>query len=123
MFVRLEDGVLHLHGGVIELNRLARSIHRARHGSLVSFDVLSEAAGFSVLIAECRGELAAVSVQGQEVHIRYSESVKNRLYTYFSMPSGTQPGSLFFLPSMNHGEPSLLVNGSLGLVVHVVADG
>jgi hypothetical protein len=96
MFAELKNKELHLHGNTSEFNAIARSIHKGRHGTSASFELCSESPLFSSLHTRCHGKLAAIQVEGSEIHITYSEPVKNRLYTYFSMPSDTQPGSLFF---------------------------
>ncbi|OLU20637.1 hypothetical protein BVH01_01465 [Pseudomonas sp. PA1(2017)] len=121
MFAELKDKELHLHGSTSELNAVARSIHRGRHGASSSFELCSENSLFSSLQTECYGKLSNIQIEGYKINISYSEFVKNRLYTYFSMPSGTPQGALFFLTYSNQGHSPLLVEGSLELFIHVAA--
>ena len=122
MFAELKNKELHLHGKTAEFNAIARSIHKGRHGASASFELCSEMPSFSSLHTKCHGKLAAIQIKGSEIHITYSEPVKNRLYTYFSMPSDTQPGSLFFLAHSNQDYPPLLIDSSLALVIHVISN-
>jgi hypothetical protein len=122
MFAELKNKELHLHGNAAELNAVARSIHKGRHGKSASFELCSTKSPYSSLNIKCHGKLAAIEIQGPDIHIAYSESVKNRLYTYLSIPSDTQPGSLFFLTYSNQGYPPLLIDSSLDLVIHVISN-
>ncbi|MCQ4284518.1 hypothetical protein NA633_15540 [Pseudomonas stutzeri] len=121
MFVELNNKELHLHGKTAEFNAVARSIHKGRHGASASFELHSANSTFSSLHTKCHGKLSAIQIEGSEVHITYSESVKNRLYTYFSMPADTQPGSQFFLIHSSQDYPPLLTDNSLALVIHVIS--
>lgn len=113
MFAELKNKELHLHGKTKEFNAVARSIHKGRHGASASFELCIVNSLLSSLHTKCHGNLAAIQIEGSEIHINYSEPVKNRLYAHFSMPSDTQPGSLFFLFHSNQGYPPLLVDSSL----------
>ena len=121
MFAELKNKELHLHGKTAELNAVARSIHKGRHGASASFDLCSSISSLSTLHTKCHGKLATVEIKESEIYITYSESVKNHLYTYFSMPSDTQPGSLFSLTHSSRDYPSLLADNSLNLIIHVVS--
>ncbi|WP_434136885.1 hypothetical protein JQR88_25245 (plasmid) [Pseudomonas luteola] len=121
MFAELKNKELHLHGNTAELNAVARSIHRGRYGASSSFKLCSENSSLTLLQTWCHGRLSNIQIDGSEINISYSESVKNRLYSYFSMPSSTQPGSLFFLTHSSQEHAPLLVKSSLELFVYVVA--
>ncbi|HTO18421.1 MAG TPA: hypothetical protein VL129_04650 [Pseudomonas sp.] len=121
MFAELKNKELHLHGKTAEFNAIARSIHKGRHGASASFGLCSSISLFSSLHTKCHGKLAAIEIKESEIHITYSESVKNHLYTYFSMPSDTQPGSVFFLTHSSPGYPPLLADSSLDLIIHVIS--
>lgn len=121
MFAELKNKELHLHGKTAELNAVARSIHKGRHGASAFFELCTTHSLFSSLNTKSHGQLAAIKIEGSEIHITYSDSVKNRLYTYFSMPSDTQPGSLFSLTHPDQDYPPLLNDGSLNLIIHVIS--
>ncbi|WP_071873543.1 hypothetical protein [Atopomonas hussainii] len=121
MFAELKNKELHLHGKTTEFNAVARSIHKGRHGSSASFDLCSSISLFSSLHTKCHGKLAAIEIKESEIYITYSEPVKNHLYTYFSMPSDTQPGSLFSLTHSSRDYPPLLADNSLDLIIHVIS--
>ena len=122
MFAELKNKELHLHGKTAEFNAVARSIHKSRYGASASLELCSTNSAFFSLHTECSNELTAIQIEGSEIHITYSESVKNRLYSHFSMPSDTQPGSLFFLTRSNQDYPPLLADRSLDLVIHVISN-
>ena len=121
MFAELKNKELHLHGKTAELNAVARSIHKGRHGASASFDLCSSISLLSTLHIKCHGKLATVEIKESEIYITYSESVKNHLYTYFSMPSDTQPGALFSLTHSSRDDPPLLADSSLELIIHVIS--
>ena len=121
MFAELKTKELHLYGKTAELNAVARSIHKGRHGASASFDLCSSTSLFSTLHTRCHGKLATIEIIESEIYINYSESVKNHLYTYFSMPSDTQPGALFSLNHSSRDDPSLLADSSLELIIHVIS--
>lgn len=121
MFAELKNKELHLHGKAAELNAVARSIHKGRHGTSASFDLCSSTSLFSTLHTKCHGKLATIEIKESDIYITYSESVKNHLYTYFSMPSGTQPGALFSLTHLSRDNPPLLADSSLELIIHVIS--
>ncbi|MDN3238039.1 hypothetical protein [Pseudomonas sp. WAC2] len=121
MFAELKNKELHLYGKTAELNAVARSIHKGRHGASASFDLYSSISLFSKLYTKCHGKLATIEIKESEIYITYSESVKNHLYTYLSMPCDTQPGALFSLTHSSRDDPPLLADSSLELVIHIIS--
>lgn len=121
MFAELKNKELHLYGKTAELNAVARSIHKGRHGASASFDLCSSTSLLSTLYTKCHGKLATIEVKESEIYITYSESLKNYLYAYFSMPSDTQSGALFFLTHSSRDNPPLLADSSLELIIHVIS--
>ena len=121
MFAELQGNELHLFGEPAAFNAIARSIHKGKHGASASFPLVACRSPFISLITKCSGQLGAIQVHGQEIHISYSEGIKNRLYPFFSMPAETQPGSLFFISPSQQESPPILDLTSLNVSIHIIA--
>ena len=121
MFAELKDAEIHIYGSAVDFNAIARAIHKGRHGASALFPFSDPSSKFTTLITRCSGQLGSIQTVGQEIQILYSEPIKNRFYSYFSMPAETQAGSIFLVRVSQQEHPPVLSENSLSLVIHVVA--
>ncbi|NBF13448.1 hypothetical protein [Pseudomonas sp. Fl4BN1] len=122
MFVIQAGSTLQLHATSAEFNALARAIRKSRHGGSTVLALQPKHGAFSSLRLHCCGQLASIGSEPQGIVLRYAESLKNRLYPYFSMPAETAPGALFLLSKAQHQAPPLLSEDSADLVLHVLGN-